>query len=222
MFGGYPSFTDVPRLMRAAQAMPGAHAGVGRALRIVSAPVISRMTSPKYAGLFEYGGTPGGAFLLRRGLYMPWELPGILDPEMVREGWAELQTMPRLAATTRGLRGIRTQVSALETIWYMRNQLLRDTDWASMSHSLEIRVPLVDWPLWQRVAPLVASSAGVDKPRMARVVDPNLPAELSARPKTGFQIPTREWLLGAEGERYAARGLRGWARYIYERASRAV
>ncbi len=26
----------------------------------------------------------------------------------------------------------------------MRNQLLRDTDWASMAHALEVRVPLVD------------------------------------------------------------------------------
>ena len=26
----------------------------------------------------------------------------------------------------------------------MRNQLLRDTDWASMAHGLEVRVPLVD------------------------------------------------------------------------------
>ena len=26
----------------------------------------------------------------------------------------------------------------------MRNQLLRDADWAGMAHSLEIRTPLVD------------------------------------------------------------------------------
>ena len=32
----------------------------------------------------------------------------------------------------------------LESSLYMRNQLLRDTDWASMAHSLEVRVPLVD------------------------------------------------------------------------------
>ena len=33
-------------------------------------------------------------------------------------------------------------VSALEMSCYMRNQLLRDADWAGMAHSLEIRVPL--------------------------------------------------------------------------------
>jgi len=32
-------------------------------------------------------------------------------------------------------------------VWYMRQQLLRDADWADMAHSLEIRVPLVDLEL---------------------------------------------------------------------------
>ena len=36
------------------------------------------------------------------------------------------------------------KVAALETSLYMRNQLLRDADWAGMAHGLEVRVPLVD------------------------------------------------------------------------------
>jgi len=32
----------------------------------------------------------------------------------------------------------------LEATLYMRNQLLRDADWTSMAHSIELRVPLVD------------------------------------------------------------------------------
>jgi hypothetical protein len=36
------------------------------------------------------------------------------------------------------------RVAALETALYMRNQLLRDADWAGMSHGVEIRVPYVD------------------------------------------------------------------------------
>ena len=39
----------------------------------------------------------------------------------------------------------------------MRNQLLRDTDWASMAHALEVRVPLVDAALLRCVARATAS-----------------------------------------------------------------
>ena len=37
----------------------------------------------------------------------------------------------------------------------MRNQLLRDNDWAGMAHSLEIRTPLVDFELLKTVASVV-------------------------------------------------------------------
>ena len=46
--------------------------------------------------MFEYGSTYSGAYLLRRGMFMPWELPDLLEPELVRAGWAELQTLLRL------------------------------------------------------------------------------------------------------------------------------
>ncbi len=45
----------------------------------LSAPILKHFTSPKYAGLLEYGGTYGGAYLLRCGLYMPWELSDLMD-----------------------------------------------------------------------------------------------------------------------------------------------
>ena len=39
------------------------------------------------------------------------------------------------------------QISTLECSLYLRNQLLRDADWASMAHSVEVRMPLVDYQL---------------------------------------------------------------------------
>ena len=36
----------------------------------------------------------------------------------------------------------------IESTTYLRNQLLRDSDWASMDHSVELRTPLADaYPL---------------------------------------------------------------------------
>src|SRR3546814_10077705 len=41
-------------------------------------PVASRLASPKWAGIAEFGSRWGDAYLLRRGLYMPWELGGAM------------------------------------------------------------------------------------------------------------------------------------------------
>ncbi len=214
LFGGYPSFRQIPRmagLLAPFQAVPW----LGRGFRRLSAPSLKHFTSSKYAGLLEYGGTYGGAYLLRRGLFMPWELPGLMGGDMVREGWEELKTLSRLDETTRGLRDPHFKVSALETAWYMRNQLLRDSDWASMAHSLELRLPLVDIGLYRAIAPLFGTPYAPDKLAMAGSPKLPLPAVVMARRKTGFSTPLREWSLGMESFVDGDRGLRGWARCVY-------
>lgn len=214
LFGGYPSFTEIPRLVALLGPVP-AVATLGRGFRAVAAPVLGRFTSPKYAGLLEYGTDYGGAYLLRRGYFMPWELPAVLGPDLAREGWAELQMRARLAATVEGIRTPRLRVTALESVWYMRNQLLRDTDWAGVAHGLEVRLPLVDWTLLRRLAPLLAARPEIGKDALARSPRRPLPAALLERPKTGFTVPVRDWLLAGRAAPEPERGLRGWARYVY-------
>jgi asparagine synthase (glutamine-hydrolysing) len=91
--------------------------------------------------------------------------------------------------------------------FYMRNQLLRDADWAGMAHSLEIRVPLVDTALLGRVLDLRAGGPLPGKADMAACAEPALPTAILERPKTGFFVPVAQWL----GET----SLRGWARRLY-------
>ncbi len=222
LFGGYPSFEEVPRLAGAVGAIPGS-AALGRGLRAISAPVLSRVTSPKAAGLVEYGGTVEGAYLLRRALFMPYELPAVLDPDLAREGLEALAPLDALRQTVRGLDSDRLRITALESAHYMRSQLLRDSDWASMAHSLELRVPLVDWELLRRVAPLAAARPeAVDKATLARAARPPLPPAIADRPKTGFTTPVRQWLLASGAADASDRGLRGWAKHVYRRQSNAA
>jgi asparagine synthase (glutamine-hydrolysing) len=212
MFGGYPSFRDVPAmagLFAPFRAVPP----LGRAVRVVTAPIARALTSPKYAGLLEYGGSYGGAYLLRRGLFMPWELTEVLDPDLAREGWRQFAPLAALDAMTGRLRTPRQKVAALELSLYMRDRLLRDADWAGMAHSVEIRVPFVDPWLLAALAPALASTAPPSKADMAAALPTPLPSEIVNRPKTGFVVPMREWLTGEDhaGER----GLRGWARFVH-------
>ena len=213
LFGGYPSFQQVPRLVNGLSWFPGLNF-VGKAFRIISAPVLKQLTSSKYAGLFEYGGSFPGAYLLRRGLYMPWELPEILDPDFAAEGWQKLELMIRLNETIEGIAYDAAKVSALEILWYMRNQLLRDSDWAGMAHSLEIRTPLVDGTLFRKVARMKVS-----KKDLAGTLSKPLPNAILNRAKTGFYLPVREWLLGETSEEPQERGYRGWARKVYNGVS---
>jgi asparagine synthase (glutamine-hydrolysing) len=214
LFGGYPSFSQVPQVA----ARLGFTRGIpiaGRLARRVLAPFVSALTSPKYAGLLEYGGTYGGAYLLRRALFMPWEATSILDPATVAAGLEKLQILENLEATVRGLRQPRSRIAALELSWYMRNQLLRDADWAGMAHSLEIRVPLVDVQLLRALAPLMVSDRYPTKVDFARVLPAPLPAKVLSRAKTGFTTPVREWISAAgSGSSPSTRGLRGWAQRV--------
>ncbi len=212
LFGSYPSFRQVPRLKNMLQGFSGTPL-LGQLVRKGIAPFSGILSSPKTAGLLEYGGSLQGAYMLRRALYMPWEIPAMMDPDMAAEGLLELDTMNALGSSIYGLSSDRLAVSALEMQWYMKNQLLRDADWAGMAHSVEIRVPFVDMELLQQFVEIPTFGPGQEKPAIARAVAPNLPEAVFNRPKTGFSIPTQRWL-NPDSPRVIG-SLREWAQMLY-------
>ncbi len=127
------------------------------------------------------------------------------------------------SSSSRTALGPHAKVATLEASLYMRNQLLRDTDWASMAHGLEVRVPLVDSVLLQRVAALTSgaavSHANALKTYLAHSPSTPLPARVARRAKTGFTTPIARWLQGdaATQSRLPAAGhARQWARQVVE------
>jgi asparagine synthase (glutamine-hydrolysing) len=194
IFGSYPSFADVPRLARSARRatrVPGLGALWPPAARLFAAD------RPKLAALLRYGRTLPGAYFLRRGLFLPEELPALMGQDAAREGLRRYDPVADAARALASGNGLATDgwtsVHVLETALYMRNQLLRDSDWASMAWSVELRVPLVDAWLSARLAAggfEPARSEG--KAALVRRAAPELPAALWRRPKTGFYIPVAE------------------------------
>jgi asparagine synthase (glutamine-hydrolysing) len=215
LFGSYPSFHDVPRIHRLARPFVGVPA-LGALARRFIAPLLPGAVSPKYAGLLEYGATLGGAYLLRRGLYMPWELPRLMDPEMARAGWQDLRTVARLNGTCSRVSSTRPDhlsISALEMSWYMRHQLLNDSDWAGMGHSVEIRLPMVDVPFLKAAAPWLAAHPKLTKRDIAKAAAPQIPAALLNKDKTGFLVPVGQWLGAGASPRRAS----NWACHVHAR-----
>jgi len=195
LFSGYPAFLDVPGWVsrsHAASAIPG----FGKLTRALAASFLPRDASPKLAGIFEYGGTYPGAYLLRRGLFMPWELKEILGEEMAREGLRRLAPLRMIEnAIKPDPRLPYSRVATLEASLYMRNQLLRDTDWASMAHSIEVRVPLVDSEVLKSLAPVLSRQPELASKRLlAKIATPSLPSSVCERDKTGFTVPLNSWM----------------------------
>jgi asparagine synthase (glutamine-hydrolysing) len=234
LFGGYPSFRDIPRWI-SRFALPASLPLLGKgARRILAGTGLGRLVrSPKAAGMLEYGGAFEGAYLLRRGLFMPWELEQALDRDTVREGLAALQPLAMIeAAMTPTPASDFAKVAALESSLYMRNQLLRDTDWASMAHSLEVRVPLVDATLLESIAPLTTQVSPKAFPKAALAASPqlSLPQAVLQRTKTGFGVPTGLWLSrlsqGSAQDRIAldaisskGGGSRAWSKIVLHEAA---
>jgi asparagine synthase (glutamine-hydrolysing) len=204
LLAGYPSFTNLPRWHRQFGPL-AAIPGFGRIARILVRAAFPRLSQakPKVLGLLEHANSWSGLFLLQRGLFLPHELYGFMDRDLVDDGMRRLKPFELLAASLVPDPGSDIgRVCLLESTHYMRHQLLRDADWAGMSHGVEIRVPLVDFDLLKSVAPAMpAMTVGTGKVALARAPSRPLPDELLTRAKTGFAVPTGAWLAKAAGFR---------------------
>lgn len=197
LFGGYSHFNQLPRWHTHYQRLnriPGLVAFGHGLSRIVAQ---WGWIPPKAPALLRYGADFPGLYLAQRGLFMPWELPALLGPERATAGLAELQP-PEFIRSALGAEPVQSfaTIAALESSFYLRNQLLRDSDWASMAHSLELRTPLVDAQLLTTLAPLLVQRLPPlhAKRPLANAPTPCLPASIIDRPKTGFALPMSRWL----------------------------
>ena len=87
------------------------------------------------------------------------------------------------------------QLARIESTFYMRNQLLRDSDWASMYHSVELRTPFVDTKLLEKLSNVMSSySQYKDKEPLKTAFKKILPNDIDYKKKIGFQTPTKDWI----------------------------
>lgn len=123
--------------------------------------------------------------------------------------WTEVASGPLASDRTLAL-------AQIEATTYLRNQLLRDSDWASMDHSVELRTPLVDATLLENLKPLLPLFHRYPgKLLLANAPLRPLPKAIFRRRKTGFAIPVKRWVaqgLGVEVD---------WQTQVARRASGA-
>lgn len=197
LFGGYPSFRDLPSLSRW---LPWWRAAP-RALR---RPVVARMRRRgaryrKLADLLEHSRNLHESCALQRRVFSEARRRELLSADTRALLAGQPPHHPQLDALASELRGTPPleTISAWELRTYMADVLLRDSDVMSMRHSLELRMPFVDRPLvewlWHQPAQFKFDRVQ-PKSALADALGDVLPPDLAKRPKRGFSLPFATWM----------------------------
>jgi asparagine synthase (glutamine-hydrolysing) len=210
IFRSYPSFSTIPSILRFGEMLKYVNK-FGQSVRFITYPLAKRFGKPKLAGLLEYSNSFERAYLLAKGLFMPWELYDVLDPDLIESGLTKLNNFT-CSIKVNSQHDLLTRISIAESTCYLKNQLLRDIDWIGMSHSLEIRAPLVDVILLRAAAQAFLASPNIKKSAIASAVIPGLSPDAIARKKQGFAIPLSRWI---PHDRRLGSEMRSWAVYVH-------
>ncbi len=196
LFFGYSLFQQLPTHATVG-AVLGPIMGARALLRGPSAALARLLSQPKLAGVPDFLTSLEAVYFLRRGLFLPTELPALLGADVAREGLARLGGFPP-GMTSAQARDSGAAIGLLESTLYLRNQLLRDSDWASMGHSLELRTPLVDAKVLETLGQFTSEFVNrAGKTMLAKSPRKSLPDEVIRRHKTGFSLPMTRWMSDA-------------------------
>jgi len=126
-------------------------------------------------------------------LFSRSEIKNLLNPEYVQE-----YKFDELPALSRPLTPAENQ-SLFDFNYYLKDDLLVKVDRASMQHSLETRVPMLDYRIVEfayNLSPDLRYRNNTSKYLLKNVLYEFIPADFFKRPKWGFGIPLQKWLKG--------------------------
>jgi asparagine synthase (glutamine-hydrolysing) len=217
LFGGYSLFRTVSSIAK-----------VAALARLCPRPIRSRVAAA-FDGSQAFGATPDafrkalaawldssslpGDYFFTRALFTPQKVAGALGKKS--GDWESSLWWKWLSAAVAQSNSMDsfTRISWLESQSYLVNTLLRDTDSMSMHHSLEVRVPFLDLPLFEYVLALPEAAKrgqGRSKALLIEALMDVLPEEIVAQQKRTFTFPWDNWLRGALGKHVAA-SLMDWS-----------
>lgn len=199
IFGGYPAFWHVPQILAVQSVLrrlPFAlRSRVGNWVDILLG---QRWLGSKIAQLVRSDSDLLTTYLIYRQVFNPIVRDRLLhhrDTSGTVNG-VPAEIVEEMNAQLEGLDSFDC-ISLLETYLFMANTLLRDGDFMSMSHGLEIRVPFLDHRVAEFVFGVPAamkSPRGLPKRLLVQAVSDLLPREILRRRKMGFMFPWDLWL----------------------------
>jgi len=200
MFAGYSNFRRVPRMEAFSKRF-------GRLPRLARRPLSAsvalfagkRDRSRKLAELATGHDSIVHPYFLVRTLFGAAEREELFSAPDYQGSQQSLDRVLRESVSESQSLDPVNRVSYLEAHFYMRNTLLRDSDFMSMAHGLELRVPFLDRALVEacfRIPGNKKLQGNLPKSLLLASLGVELPREIVNRPKRGFTLPFERWLRG--------------------------
>jgi asparagine synthase (glutamine-hydrolysing) len=203
MFAGYSNFRRVPRMER----MQMFFKRFGRLPKLALQPISASMAlfggegdrSRKITELMTGEDSPVHPYFLARTLFGPAEREALFSKSNFDCSQESLDRVLQESVIAGESLDPVNRVSYLESHFYMRNTLLRDSDFMSMAHGLELRVPFLDRALVEacfRIQGKRKLQGNSPKALLLANMGVDLPSQVVNRPKRGFTLPFERWLRG--------------------------
>jgi len=187
LFGGYPSFREVPRLLKW-----GLLARRGGPLSAGVLSLAGRVGGPKWRRLADLIDLPPdleSAYGVFRGIFSRSEARVLAQHYSGESGPMDVRAQAREGASTP-----LDHISQLELTRYTRNQLLRDADVMSMASGVELRVPFLDCEVFDTLAHVPAEQRLAEGKALLLSAVPEIPSWVAGQTKRGFLFPFQHWL----------------------------
>ena len=198
MFAGYASFHNVPRAERLANALARVPAGMRQLISGAVANLTPATDQNRKLATF-LSDCDVHPYFLSRMLFTPDQCNDLIGSQVSSACFLRDSFLNNLVQQSQNLDPV-NRVSFLEARCYMLNTLLRDSDFMSMAHGLEIRVPLIDHQLARRVLAFPGRwkvDSRTPKPLLVKALNGQLPDKIIHRRKRGFTLPFEHWLRDA-------------------------
>ena len=195
LFGGYSSFRDVPRILHGLRLLSP--------FRKLIACILALGSRSKWLDkMIEIIDAPADllpSYLAKRRVFSSRHMYR-MAPELFNRGWDscfDADFYHLLERLVDG-RAIEDAVGIFEMRAYMGQTLLRDSDVMGMNHGLEIRIPFLDTEFSSQVLQLDSTTRQrrtCPKWRFVEAMGKELPGIIVNRPKQGFTLPFKDWML---------------------------
>ena len=194
LFQGYEHFRVLPRIVRALRFFKKIPGGLSLIKRLADLMYL-RSYDQRWLLLEQYGQSLSSALLLRRMLFCPSEIPTQLRKTFIHSpewNFSPCKSVERISGSLPNSDIL--ALGLLESTCYLRNQLLRDSDWASMYHGVELRTPLVDSWLLEELRPVISSFERFPhKSLLTNSSVHKIERDQINKKKNGFNIPLMQW-----------------------------